>query len=245
MEVTGEYMIQAPRAQVWDALNDPDILRETLPGCEQFEQTGKNRYTARITSAVGPLKATFDYSIGLSHLNPPFSYTLSANGESDSAGSAAGCANVILDEDGPDTLLRYIADFSVDGKLAQLESGLITDALQRDAARFFTDFAGLVNAMAMLDVLDHDKAVLEKIEPPPPVTARQTSAMTAAGPQQSTPAPLADAGASSHAVSPSAGSSSAGASTTPAVAAGSGGSRSWLWLAIGSVILILLWLLLF
>jgi carbon monoxide dehydrogenase subunit G len=232
VEITGEYTIQAPRAQGWEALNDPDVLRETIPGCEALEQTGKNQYTARVKSKIGPVSATFNCKIELIHLNPPVSYTLSGEGQGGVAGFANGSADVTLDEDGPDTILRYVADFKIGGKLAQIGSRMVTGATRKTADQFFADFAGLVNAMAMLNSMEEGAATIEEL--PPAAAGVATTALP-----QNPPAALADGGESSSATP----SLSAGAPLTNPASVSTGGSIPWLWLGIGAVVLIVLWLL--
>jgi len=138
MEMKARQRIAADRQRVWDALNDPEILRAAIPGCESFESAGENRYTARITNRIGPVKASFRFAIELSELDPPNSYVIQGKGQGGAAGFANGGARVSLEADGGDTLLNYELNASVGGKLAQLGGRLIDGAAKKLADQFFT-----------------------------------------------------------------------------------------------------------
>lgn len=138
MEMKAQQRIAAGRQQVWEALNDPEILRAAIPGCESFESDGENRYNARITNRIGPVKASFRFAIELSELDPPNSYVIQGKGQGGAAGFANGGARVSLEDDGGDTLLNYELDASVGGKLAQLGGRLIDGAAKKLADQFFT-----------------------------------------------------------------------------------------------------------
>ena len=141
MELRGEYRIAAPRAQVWAMLNDAAILRDCIPGCETLEGTPEDGFSARVTTKVGPVKATFNGSVTLSNVNAPESYTISGEGKGGVAGFAKGGADVHLAEDGPDTVLTYLVNAQVGGKLAQLGSRLIDSTAKKLADQFFACFA--------------------------------------------------------------------------------------------------------
>ncbi|MDX1604954.1 MAG: carbon monoxide dehydrogenase subunit G [Candidatus Competibacterales bacterium] len=145
MEIAGEHHIQCPRDEVWTALNDPEVLRCTLPGCESLEQQADNDFQARVKSKIGPVKATFNVKVTLENLDPPRSYTLSGEGQGGVAGFARGSADVQLEERDKTTLLRYKAQFRVGGKLAQVGSRLVTGAARKTADQFFTNFAAYLN----------------------------------------------------------------------------------------------------
>ena len=140
MEVTGEYQIDAPREAVWDALNDPAVLRKCIPGCKSLEQVGENAFEAKVTAAVGPVKASFNTSLTLEDLNPPESYRLVGKSRA-AAGFGSGSASVTLAESGGGTLLSYVADFKVGGKLAQVGSRLVLGATRKTADDFFSAFS--------------------------------------------------------------------------------------------------------
>ncbi|MEK9722336.1 MAG: carbon monoxide dehydrogenase subunit G, partial [Rhodospirillaceae bacterium] len=118
MKMTEEIRIIAPREQVFAALNDPEILRQAIPGCQELEQTSDNQLTATVQAKVGPVKAKFQGAVTLSDIVPPESYTISGEGKGGPAGFAKGSAKVALEADGDATILRYEVDAEVGGKLA-------------------------------------------------------------------------------------------------------------------------------
>ncbi len=147
MEMTGEYRIAAPRERVWAALNDPEVLKACIPGCESLEKTSDNEMTAAVTAKVGPVKAKFTGAVTLLNIRPPEGYTISGEGKGGVAGFAKGGADVELVEDGPSaTLLKYAAKAQVGGKLAQLGARLIDSTAKKMADDFFGAFAAKVAA---------------------------------------------------------------------------------------------------
>jgi hypothetical protein len=140
MELTGQERIAAPRAQVWQALNDPEILKACIPGCESIELTSPTEMQARITLRLGPIKATFSGQVTLSNVDPPNGYTISGEGSGGSAGGARGSADVRLAEDGDGSLLTYRVTSQVTGKIAQLGARLVDSAAQKLAGDFFAAF---------------------------------------------------------------------------------------------------------
>ncbi len=150
MELKGEYRIPAPRESVWAMLNDPAVLRECIPGCELLEGSAEEGFKARVTTKVGPVKATFNGEVSLSNLNPPESYTISGEGKGGVAGFAKGGADVHLAEEGGNTVLSYKATAQVGGKLAQLGSRLIDSTAKKLADQFFACFAEKAGAPAGL-----------------------------------------------------------------------------------------------
>jgi carbon monoxide dehydrogenase subunit G len=141
MELKGEYRIPAPRERVWAMLNDPVVLRECIPGCESLEGSPAEGFAARVTTKVGPVKATFNGQVTLTNVKPPESYTISGEGKGGVAGFAKGGADVHLAEDGADTVLTYAVNAQVGGKLAQLGSRLIDSTAKKLADEFFSCFA--------------------------------------------------------------------------------------------------------
>jgi carbon monoxide dehydrogenase subunit G len=141
MDMTGQYRIPAPREQVWAALNDPAMLKASLPGCETLEKLSDREFAATVIAKVGPVKAKFNGNVTLSNLNPPESYTISGEGKGGAAGFAKGGADVRLTEDGDITVLTYTAKADVGGKLAQLGSRLIDGTAKKMADEFFDNFS--------------------------------------------------------------------------------------------------------
>jgi uncharacterized protein len=144
MEMSGEYRISAPRARVWEALNDADILKQCIPGCESIEKISPTEFNAKVVAKVGPVKATFTGAVTLSDLVPPTSYKISGEGKGGAAGFAKGGAAVTLEEAGAETVLRYTAQGNVGGKLAQIGSRLIDGTAKKLANEFFGKFAATV-----------------------------------------------------------------------------------------------------
>ncbi|MGQ9367427.1 SRPBCC family protein [Azospirillum sp. ST 5-10] len=146
MDMTGEERIAAPRAAVYAALNDPEILRQCIPGCQSLEKTSDTAMTATVQLAVGPVKATFKGAVTLSDLDPPHGYTIRGEGKGGPAGHAKGGATVTLEEaeGGAVTVLRYAVKADVGGKLAQLGGRLIDSTARKLAGEFFTRFGALV-----------------------------------------------------------------------------------------------------
>ena len=107
MEMTGEFRIPAPRQRVWEGLNDPEILKSSIPGCQTIEKLSDTEFTAKVVAQVGPVKANFSGKVTLSDLDPPQSYTIAGEGSGGVAGFAKGSAKVNLAEDGDATVLNY------------------------------------------------------------------------------------------------------------------------------------------
>lgn len=140
MEIKGEYQIAAERDVVWQALNDPEMLKACIPGCEEFEKAGDNEFRAKIRATIGPVRANFDTTLLLEDLRPPESYRLVGESKA-AAGFGRGSATVRLAETEGGTLLRYDADFNVGGKLAQVGSRLVVGATRKTADEFFGAFS--------------------------------------------------------------------------------------------------------
>ena len=144
MEMSGEYKINASREKVWAGLNDPEILKQSIPGCEEIDQTSDTSFTAQVTAKVGPVKAKFSGAVELTDIDAPNGYRISGEGKGGAAGFAKGGANVKLEEDGDGTLLKYEVDAQVGGKLAQLGARLIDGTAKKMASQFFENFAEAV-----------------------------------------------------------------------------------------------------
>lgn len=141
MEITGEYLIRRDIEAVWTGLNDPELLRRCIPGCESMEATGDDEYHALILAAVGPVRARFKTRISLSDLDPPRSYTIGGEAKGGAAGFGRGSADVRLSQSDAGTTLVYAADFKVGGKLAQVGSRLVAGATRKTADEFFRNFS--------------------------------------------------------------------------------------------------------
>jgi carbon monoxide dehydrogenase subunit G len=137
MDMTGDYLISAPRQAVWDALNDLAVLKQAIPGCESIEWISPTQIDAMVTAKIGPVKASFKGLITLSDLDPPKSYYIRGEGKGGAAGFAKGGAKVRLEEDAQGTRLIYTVDASVGGKIAQVGGRLITSAAKKLADEFF------------------------------------------------------------------------------------------------------------
>ncbi len=146
MEIKGEYRIPAPRQKVWEALNDPAILKQCIPGCDLLEKLSETEMNGKVTAKVGPVSAKFSGKVTLSDINPPESYRISGEGQGGVAGFAKGGATVHLAEEGAETVLTYNADAQVGGKLAQIGSRLIQSTARSMADQFFSKFANVVGA---------------------------------------------------------------------------------------------------
>lgn len=141
MEMKGEYRIPACRETVWQALNDPDVLRACIPGCQELERTSETSFAATVKTKVGPVSATFKGEVELEDIDPPAGYRIQGEGKGGVAGFAKGGASVRLAEDGAETVLTYDADARVGGKLAQIGSRLIAGTARKLADQFFGNFA--------------------------------------------------------------------------------------------------------
>ena len=141
MNLSGEHYIPASRQSVWDALNDPEVLKACLPGCEALEKISDTDMTATITIKIGPVKATFNGAVTLSDLDPPNGYTLNGEGQGGTAGFASGIAKVnLVDGEHGGTQLTYSVEAKVGGKLAQIGSRLIDSVAKKLAGKFFETF---------------------------------------------------------------------------------------------------------
>jgi uncharacterized protein len=141
MELTSQQALPVAQPQAWEALNDIDLLKECIPGCEGITATAENQYEVLITAAIGPVKAKFKGKLQLENLQPPNSYTLRFEGQGGAAGHGKGTAEVKLEATGPhSTVLHYTAKATVGGKIAQLGSRLVDMAAQKMASEFFSTF---------------------------------------------------------------------------------------------------------
>lgn len=175
MDMTGERRIPAPRQTVWDALNDPEVLKACIPGCESLEKVSDTELKARAAIKIGPISAKFAGAVTLSDIDPPNGYTISGEGQGGVAGFAKGGAKVSLAEDGTETLLSFVVNAQVGGKIAQLGARLIDATAKQMADAFFDRFAKRVAELA----------------PPPAAVAVPAEEALAAEPHTPTATPLA------------------------------------------------------
>ena len=144
MQMNDSQRIPASKEKVWAALNDPEILKKCIPGCQSLAMTSPTEMTATVVFKVGPVKATFGGKVTLSDLDPPNSYRISGEGSGGVAGFAKGGATVTLADKEGGTLLSYNVEAQIGGKLAQLGQRLINSAAKKTADDFFIKFAAAV-----------------------------------------------------------------------------------------------------
>jgi len=140
MDMTGEQFVALPQQRVWDALNDPHVLKDCIPGCETMEKVSNSEYRVVLSASVGPVKAKFSGKLLLSDLNPPNAYSLSFEGSGGAAGFGKGDCRVTLSAHNGGTRLAYTCHATVGGKLAQVGSRLIDGVARKMADDFFTRF---------------------------------------------------------------------------------------------------------
>lgn len=180
MDLTGDYRIPAPRETVWAALNNPEILKVCIPGCEELNKTSDTEFVARVVAKIGPVKAGFGGKVTLSDLDPPNGYTITGEGQGGAAGFAKGGAKVRLEpvDGGAATVLHYAADAQIGGKLAQIGSRLVEGTAKKLADEFFAAFAAQAGAAApaapSADVAAQPAAG-QPVSQPAPVVASATS----------------------------------------------------------------------
>ena len=144
MKLSGSYKLNVKQKNVWIALNDPDILKQCIPGCETFDKESSTVFNATATNQIGPMNATFSGTVTLSNIKENLSYTISGEGQS-SVGFANGNANINLIEENGITTLSYEVNVDVGGKIAQLGSRLINGVAKKMSDYFFGRFADLVS----------------------------------------------------------------------------------------------------
>ncbi|WP_407048617.1 carbon monoxide dehydrogenase subunit G [Methyloraptor flagellatus] len=229
MEMSGEYRIPAPRERVWAALNDPEILKACIPGCQELTMETPTDMAAKVVAKIGPVKATFAGKVKLENMNPPEGYTISGEGQGGVAGFAKGGADVKLTPDGDGTILAYHAKAQIGGKLAQLGARLIDSTAKMMADQFFGNFSAMVGQAAAAEAAASAPAGEASAEPVLPVSDAGAPAAAAIPASTSTPV-----------IAPAASRSSAAQSSAPQTA-GSGGSGlpQWVWIA-GAVVVALI-----
>ena len=154
VKLSGSYQINLEKQKVWEALNDPEILKKTIPGCEKFKKNSDTEFSAKATNKIGPFNASFTGNIELKDLNPPHSYKISGSGNSP-VGFASGEAEVKLEDENGGTKLIYTVEANVGGKIAQVGSRLIDMTAKKMADIFFGKFSELVSNKT--DILKTEK----------------------------------------------------------------------------------------
>ena len=143
MKLSGSYQINLPKEKVWEALNDPEILKKAIPGCEEFIKNSETEFTAKATNKIGPFNASFTGDVELKDLNPPNSYKITGSGNSP-VGFASGEASVKLENENGGTKLIYEVEANVGGKIAQVGARLIDMTAKKMADIFFGKFSELI-----------------------------------------------------------------------------------------------------
>jgi carbon monoxide dehydrogenase subunit G len=180
MDLKGEHRINLPQARVWQALNDPAILKASIPGCDELTKESDTNFKGKVSASVGPVRAKFSGEANLSEIDAPNGYTLTASGSGGAAGMAKGVAVVKLEADGTDTVLRYDVSAQVAGKLAQIGSRLVEMAARKMADEFFTNFVRQIEPVAAAEAPAIIAEIAASPEPTPQsmVPAPETSSPT-------------------------------------------------------------------
>lgn len=145
MEMTGEHRIPAPRERVWAFLNDPEVLKACIPGCQSLEGSPEEGFSATVRIKIGPVAANFKGKVTLEDVDPPAGYTIAGEGAGGVAGFAKGRAVVRLAEEGAATIISYSVEASVGGKIAQLGGRLIDSTAKKLAEQFFNAFVRIAS----------------------------------------------------------------------------------------------------
>jgi uncharacterized protein len=163
MEMQGEELINAPRDVVWEALNNADILKQAITGCEEIDKESDTSFTAKVKVKVGPVKATFKGQVTLSNMDAPNGYTITGEGKGGAAGFGKGGADITLEDSDGGTLLKYNVKASVGGKMAQIGSRLIDSTAKKLAGEFFRKFNELVSASAVGTDSEETEEILDAV----------------------------------------------------------------------------------
>ena len=163
MKLVGSYKLKVKKEIVWNALNDPGVLKKCIPGCDSFERKNNNTFNASATNQIGPMNATFSGNVKLSNIEENVSYTLSGEGQS-SVGFANGSANVKLTETNGVTTLAYEVNIDVGGKIAQLGSRLIDGVGKKMSDYFFGRFADLISPITKKDENNNHEIEIKRVK---------------------------------------------------------------------------------
>jgi carbon monoxide dehydrogenase subunit G len=183
MEMSGEERIPASQDDTWAALNDPEILKACVPGCEVIERQAENEYQVLMVVRIGPVSAKFKGKLALSDLRPLHSYAIAFEGQGGAAGFGKGSAQVQLAPDGEGTKLSYQVKANVGGKLAQIGSRLVDAAARKVATDFFAAFNEKVAALHGAPAAAHEEHAPEPVprDPDLPTVSDASLAFFAAG----------------------------------------------------------------
>lgn len=163
MDFSGEYIIPSTKQKVWDALNDPEVLKQCIDGCEELNKDSDFEFSARVTAKVGPVRAKFSGKVTLSDIDPPNGYKISGEGQGGVAGFAKGGAAVKLEDSDGGTKLTYTAEAEVGGKLASVGSRLVEGVAKKTADDFFGKFAEIVSIDSKLEDTDTKAAQVQQV----------------------------------------------------------------------------------
>ena len=167
MKMSDEVLIPAPRKRVWAGLNDPEVLRQCIPGCETISKKSATSMEATVTLKLGPMKARFSGAVTLSDLKPPSSYKITGKGNGGIAGFASGTATVQLVEiNASQTLMKYDVDAAVGGKLASLGARMVDSTSRSLAKRFFDSFASMMGKKPEGEASAYAPAAAATAKPP-------------------------------------------------------------------------------
>jgi hypothetical protein len=231
MKMTGQELIPAARERVWAALNDPQVLKQSVPGCQSITRTSPTAFEATVVAKVGPVKAKFAGNVTLSKLKPPESYVISGQGKGGAAGFAKGNAAIKLSEAEGGTMLSYEVDAQVGGKLAQIGSRLIDSSARKMAGDFFKRFAKL--AASDMVIAGEKKPGKAKAKAKPAAKARTATRSTKKTAKVAPPAAEKEAVAA-----PVAAPQASMAAPAPAAETK---SNAWMWLAAAAVVVALIY----
>ncbi len=185
MKMNGEQLIAAPRARVWDALNDPEVLKQCIPGCQSLEKEADDRLKAVVAIKIGPIGAKFAGAVTLSELDPPNSYVISGEGQGGTAGFARGSAKVSLADEGDATRLTYNLDAEVGGRLAQVGGPIVDATAKQLAGTFFKRFGAIVTASEVAAAPAPAATATPPVAQPPAATTQAFAATQVAASAQS------------------------------------------------------------
>ena len=173
MDMSGEFRIPASREAVWKALNDPEILKQCIPGCEELTKNSDTEFVARVVAKVGPVKAGFSGKVTLSDLDPPNGYKITGEGQGGAAGFAKGGADVRLEPDGNGTLLKYTVNAAIGGKLAQIGARLVDGSAARWPRIFFCEIRPATSRRANLRQCASPRWMKSRLNPHSTTTRRR------------------------------------------------------------------------